>query len=258
MVELGGITEFVDELGYSGLYTDWHNVPLSRRCLEELRTNPKIRQRVPRVDEVAAFAERKLQDLRDDPNTRPLVASLSDDEIVAIAAYTHDLHQLDGKSGNLYFELNNALRVREDHGRLSTVQAWGVFMRYALEGLAKLPSFESSVSADAQTRWLYRGLPGAGGLVKDYTAGRQVKWRAFVSCSQQLHVAMQFGDMADNLVFRIKACRGKQVGLFSAFPAEDEVMLLPGAQFVVASAPYGGPHGCTFVDLNEVIPALVF
>ena len=74
----------------------------------------------------------------------------------------------------------------------------------------------------------------------------------------QLHVAMQFGDMADNLVFRIKACRGKQVGLFSAFPAEDEVMLLPGAQFVVASAPYGGPHGCTFVDLNEVVPALVF
>ena len=69
---------------------------------------------------------------------------------------------------------------------------------------------------------------------------------------------MEFGDAADNLVFRIKACCGKQVGLFSAFPDEDEVLLLPGAQFVVASAPYGGaPHGCTFVDLDEVLPGRV-
>ena len=256
---VSGADEFVDELGYSGLYTDWREIPLSRGCLEELRSNPRIRQRVPRIDAVVRFAERKLQKLRSDDETRALVASLSDDEVAAIAAYTFDLQNpTDDKSGNLYFELNNALRVRENQGRHTAVQSWGILMRYTLDGLHKLPSFESTDSENAQTRWLYRGLPGAGRLVQDYTPGRGVKWRAFVSCSLQMHVAMQFGDAADNLVFRIKSCRGKQVGKFSAFPAEDEVLLLPGAQFQVASAAYAGPHGCTFVDLTEVVPTLVF
>ena len=79
VVDVGEITDYVDELGFSGLYTDWHDVPLTRRCLEELRSNPKIRQRVPKVDEVASFAERKLNSLRGDDHLRPLVASLSDD-----------------------------------------------------------------------------------------------------------------------------------------------------------------------------------
>lgn len=252
----------IDEFGETCLYPDWGAIEASRGCLEELADNKRIRARVPKIDIVIAQVSDSVKRLQQstDPSILTQVSYMNTHELAAIVAYTHDLRQETvDKSGNLFFELNNALRVREQHGRLTTIRTWGVYMRYAMDGLRRLPNYTSEIEGESgPIAWLYRGMPGAGRLVRDYTPGRTIKWRAFSSTTTDMDVAMEFGNACDNLVFRINACCGKQISMFSAFGDEREVLLLPGAQFKVMSQPYVGPFGVTFIDLREELPTLVF
>lgn len=49
----------------------------------------------------------------------------------AIVAYTHDLQKVE-KAGNVYYELNVALRQREASQREDLSQVWGDFMCVSL------------------------------------------------------------------------------------------------------------------------------
>jgi hypothetical protein len=122
--------EFVDELGLIHPYADWGSVVTTKGCLEDLRQNPGIRQRVPLVDQLVATTEQRVCALQQSTSPRvvKLIALLTENELAAIVAYTHEL-QLPNqiKSGNLYFELNNALRIRSDTGRNTTMRTWGTF-----------------------------------------------------------------------------------------------------------------------------------
>ena len=68
----------------------------------------------------------------------PLPVTLPEDELFAVVVYTYD-NQSGEQPGNLYYELNNALRQRSAQSRTALLQLWGGFLYYLLSGLAKLP-----------------------------------------------------------------------------------------------------------------------
>ena len=75
----------------------------------------------------------------------------------------HDsnLNQTGQQAGNLYFELNNALRERGP-GRVGLLQLWGGFLYYLLSGLAKLENTSGVV---------YRGYPDKAKVEEKYQVG---------------------------------------------------------------------------------------
>lgn len=64
-------------------------------------------------------------------------------ELAAVIAYTHDWQVPGAKTGNLYFELNNALRATGPEARRAAMLAWGEFVHYALRGPARDPNRSS-------------------------------------------------------------------------------------------------------------------
>ena len=81
-----------------------------RSCEDELR-RPELGAVVAGMDVLLSDVGFKVQQLKFDP----LPVALPEDELFAVAAYTYD-KQTGKQSGNLYYELNNALRERSASG----------------------------------------------------------------------------------------------------------------------------------------------
>ena len=63
------------------------------------------------------------------------------------------------QAGNLYFELNHALRQRGAVQRTAALQLWGGYLYYLLSGLSKLTDVQAVV---------YRGYPDKAKVVEQY------------------------------------------------------------------------------------------
>ena len=167
-------------------------------------------------------------------------------------ADTHDLQQPGGnKDGNLYCEMNRALRDRTAAGREGMMRTWGVAVHYTLKGLAKLPDVE---------RACYRGFAHADAAAKDalvrkYKNGRPIQWGAFTSTSTSVETARGFaGGVATGVVFKIRVLTGKDICPLSFFAmAEKEVLLGPAHRFIVTSDTGGNTdaQGYTTIELQQ-------
>ena len=83
-----------------------------------------------------------------------------------MVAYTYDTN--DGaQNGQLYFELNRAIRRRDGGGRATALQLWGGYLYYLMSALAKLPDVSTVV---------YRGCPDKATVAAQYSVGRPVQW----------------------------------------------------------------------------------
>ena len=82
--------------------------------------------------------------------------------------------------------------------------------------------------------------------------GRPIQWGAFSSTSRDVAVTRQFTSQADGVIFKLTLCAGKAIEAYSYFAAEAEVLISPQARFTVASAPYEGADGYTYVDMVEM------
>ena len=60
-----------------------------------------------------------------------LPATLDDDEALALVAYTYD--HGGGQPGNLYYELNNALRCRKPADRKTSLSLWGGYLYFLMK-----------------------------------------------------------------------------------------------------------------------------
>ena len=146
------------------------------------------------------------------------------------------------QAGNLYFELNKALRLRDAVQRTAALQLWGGYLYYLLAGLSKLAEMATVV---------YRGYPDKAKVVEQYKVGRPIQWGAFSSTSTSVAATKGFTDQERGVIFKLTVLSGKVIQAYSYFPSEEEVLLSPQARFVVSSAPYVGADGFTYLDLVE-------
>ena len=207
-----------------------------RSCEDELR-RPELGAVVAGMDVLLSDVGFKVQQLKFDP----LPVALPEDELFAVAAYTYD-KQTGEQSGNLYYELNNALRQRSAGGRATLLQLWGGFLYYLLSGLDKLADTKDVV---------YRGYPDKHKVGQQYQVGRPIQWGAFSSTSRDASTAKHFTDKHSGVIFKLSVLSGKVIKAYSYFPAEDEVLISPQARFFVSSGLYVGADGYTYLDIVE-------
>jgi len=210
-----------------------------RSLLDELRKNDLIRARLPRADDIILDLEMKVREFRSAPSTASGLASvLDDDELGSILAYTHDL-LMDQRAGNLYWELNLDLKLRDAELRVDMMQRWGAQMHYMMRGLKKIPSYQGTA---------FRGIDTCEAAA-EYTTGRPIQWGSWTSVSADDGLPKKLAGRT-GVVFKISLFSGKRLDEISFFPQEGEIVLSPDSRFIVTRSAYS-EDGFTFVDLLE-------
>ena len=207
-----------------------------RSCCDELR-RADFQAVLPGMEDILDDVSFKVQQLM----YEPLPVPMGEDELFSLVAYTYD-NQTGVQEGQLYYELNKALRKR-DSTRSAALALWGGYVYYLMSALSKLPS------VDAVT---YRGYPDRRTVEAQYLVGRPVQWGAFSSTSTDAGVAREFTDQRDGVIFKLTLVSGKDIKAYSYFPQEDELLVSAQARFTVSSAPYIGTDGYTYVDMVEM------
>ncbi|CAF4384707.1 unnamed protein product [Rotaria sp. Silwood2] len=145
---------------------------------------------------------------------------LDQNESAAIFLYTMEWEPRDEC---LYYVLNKILRT-ENRQKL---KPWYSYLRLILNALQKLPPQKLTV---------WRGVPLD--LNQQYEIGKRYVWWAFSSCTRSLAVleSEQFlGKHGPRTLFNIECQNGKTIRSHSYIDVEDEILLLPAAQFEVIS-----------------------
>eukprot|EP00438_Fugacium_kawagutii_P005368 Skav215043 [mRNA] locus=scaffold2053:10811:11995:+ [translate_table: standard] len=210
--------------------TKWEEIKPTCGLLEELRTNPHIRSACPEINVIAEDIEQKYEgELANLKSMKDLLQRVGKDGAHAILAYTYDVGE---QKGSLYFEMNTSLRRRQN--RAEMMKAWGVFVHYALKGMASLEPYQGPV---------FRGMPNRKYIEEHYEQGRLIEWGAFSSTSTSSQQAIRFmKDTNDGVLLKIKVKSGRVLGRVSFFPSEGEVLLSPKCRFtVISEEPYYNP-----------------
>ena len=133
------------------------------------------------------------------------------DESAAIYLYTMPI--------NFYSRLNQTLRAKNRHA----LKPWFAFLKLFMSALNKLPSSKTTVwravTNDIGT------LPGDN---------KETIWWGINSTSMALNVVQAFLSEPWTL-FAIDTIHGKNIAEYSAFPCEQEVILMPGTHVRVKS-----------------------
>eukprot|EP00931_Biecheleriopsis_adriatica_P111565 TRINITY_DN8595_c0_g1_i4.p1 TRINITY_DN8595_c0_g1~~TRINITY_DN8595_c0_g1_i4.p1 ORF type:complete len:353 (+),score=37.80 TRINITY_DN8595_c0_g1_i4:338-1396(+) len=226
-------------------WTPWESCVNSRTLLQELQENELIRSAVPQIDRIAGDIEVKTAEIMHAPGTSERARTMGSDKVGAILGYSHDL-QNGVKDGQLYFEWNKGIKIRDPVLRVEMIKRWGVVTRIALEGFGDLPDFAGTA---------YRGLPDRTPITSEYVIGRPIQWGSFTSVATgatALQTARGFSDQGAGIILKITVVSGRQLGRFSFFPTEGEVVLSPMSKFIVSSAPYTGDDGWMYLDLVQM------
>jgi hypothetical protein len=216
--------------------TNWEDIVPKCSCADFLRHSDTVRTACPRIDVIVDDCLAKAEELRWEDG---LPAKLDENQVVALAAYSHDSGG--GQEGNVFFELNCALRKRGQEERTALIDGWGVYMHYIMAAMAKLPQVEGVC---------YRGYPDKAVVLAQYKPGRPIQWGAFASTSADFDITKGFTDAATGVIFKLTVTDGRDINAFSFFPHEAEVLLSPQHRFHVSSAPYE-QDGYTVVDMVQ-------
>jgi len=137
--------------------------------------------------------------------------NLTQDESAAIYLYTMET--------DLYFKLNNALRM----DMIEKVKPWFLYLKLLYTALNKLPSTKA---------YIWRGI--TGNIKSQYTKNSHLIWPGVTSASLDLNAVDRFlSDQTHCTVFFIQCQYGKSVANHSAFPEEQEIILMPDTKLVV-------------------------
>lgn len=163
---------------------------------------------------------------------------LTCDQSAAIMLYTFESTP---KSDSLYFILNQTLRS-ESREKL---KPWFLYLRLILTALYRLPS--KSCSA-------FRGI--TADLRSMYPKGTNMVWWGFSSCTASVEVLEQeafLGKTGARTLFQIECLTAKDIKNHSFIQHEDEILLLPGRNFIVKSCLNVG-NEIHIIQLKEIIP----
>lgn len=125
---------------------------------------------------------------------------------------------------SLYSLLNQTLRAARN---IEQMQPWFGYLKFFFMALIKLPSIEETV---------WRGV--RLDLSNDYTGGQEIVWWSVSSCTESIDILQSdhfLGQDGPRTLFSIECYRGKLITPFSAYPAENEILLLPGTKLQVVS-----------------------
>jgi len=152
-------------------------------------------------------------------------------------------HDSDSKQ-NVYSELNVALRNRHTHP--STFQKWKPYLFFLMAALEQLPQYTGVV---------YRG--GNDGIDqqlvhKEYRKGRLIQWSGFSSSTVDRSQALRFVRRDHGVLFKLSVVTGRDIGPYSFFRKENEILISPRTRFLVTGDVYVDDEGYTCVDMMEV------
>ena len=144
---------------------------------------------------------------------------------------------------SLYSLLNQKLRTARNSEQM---QPWLGFFKLFFMALIKLPSIEETV---------WRGIKLD--LSNDYTSGQEILWWSVSSCTESIDILQSdhfLGQDGPRTLFSIECFRGKLITPFSAYPAENEILLLPGTKLQVVSKMALAQH-LHIIHLKEILLA---
>jgi hypothetical protein len=138
---------------------------------------------------------------------------------------------------DLYLKLKNALRM----DMIEKVKPWFLYLKLLYTALNKLPSTKADI---------WRGIKG--NVKSQYTKNTHLIWHGVTSTSLDLEAVNRFlPDQANCTVFFIQCQYGKSVANHSAFPEEQEIILMPDTKLVVKGSLMKFP--LNIVQLEEQI-----
>jgi hypothetical protein len=132
--------------------------------------------------------------------------------------------------------LNKTLRTENRH----ELKPWFAFLKLFITALKKLPSAKETV-------WR--------GVTNDFDStlinnGTHIWW-SVNSCSIALDAVRPFlGDKG--ILFAIDVIDGKDISTFSAFPAEQEIVLMPGTRVCAKCQPLSFTDRFSVIHLKEI------
>jgi hypothetical protein len=167
---------------------------------------------------------------------------LTEDESASVFLYTSEWSPHDQC---LYVVLNSVLRSRN---RNKLILPWLLYMKLLLTALFKLRSCNMTV---------WRGV--RLDLRNDYEVGKIYTWWGFSSCTKAVSVLesdLFLGQEGKRTMFSVECFNGKKIREHSAIEDEDEILLLPGSQFIVEGhfQPSKKDPGLIIIQLKQVEP----
>jgi hypothetical protein len=222
----------VEDTTYKGVLELAKSFVPNQSCKESLLSQ-KNKLELPELERIISDCEKFMQ-------SKKLPSGISNDEIMAIVLYTHDLKLLATRpEDNFYFALNTMLRKRE----VPVMKLYQGYLYYLLNGLKKLPDVKAQV---------FRGISdvSVSKLSQEYWQGRKIHWSAFSSSTTSIETAKKFS--ASKLIFRIDIINGKNIQGLSMFPREDEILLSPNMSFIVTRNLTQEVDGFSYINLVQV------
>ena len=113
-----------------------------------------------------------------------------------------------------FSRLNDALRAEDRHA----LKPWFTFLKLFITALEKLPSAKATV---------WRGV--VGDVSSTFVSNDVHTWWSVNSCSNALNVVQLYLGPTGT-VFAIDTIHGKDISMFSNFPQEQEIVLMPGTR----------------------------
>lgn len=175
--------------------------------------------------------------------------------IAAVLAFTADIrNDGDTQDGEIFFELNKALRDRTPVGIDNLHRTWGCFLRYLREGLRLRPNYVGVA---------FRILRNAIHILEQYEVGKVICWGSFVSATTDADAALQFVSTDRSLqevACKINITDARTLGDLSCFPDEQEVFFWPDSKFAVTATRcsiYSNPRPIMIVYLLFMFMSLV-
>lgn len=216
--------------------------PDNRALLAELRQNPILRRVVPKIDEIVDIVKYRLSQLAELDRTQTLEVPFDASALGAVLCYAYDLFLPDGEErGNLYKECSDAIKARNGPGREAMIEAWRVFLHFALKGLDALPLFTGE------------GFSCVPEGAEAYPVGELVEWHTFgtiLTGPGAFGKVTQLADPGQDLILKFTLTRAKLFASVAIFPCAGEAAVYPMSLFRVTSAPYQ-KDGFTCVDLAQ-------
>ncbi len=86
---------------------------------------------------------------------------------------------------------------------------------------------------------------------REYSRGRPIQWAAFSSTTTNKAAAQRFVKKDQGVIFKLSVLTGCDIGRYSYFPDESEILLSPNTRFTVVSTMYTDERGYACIDLAE-------
>ena len=139
---------------------------------------------------------------------------LTKDESVAVYLYTMGKHPLS--------KLNCHLRAMNSQG----LRPWFAYLKLFISALNKLPPFKGRV---------WRGIPVRTSFNSAEYAVQT--WWTVTSTSKDIKIIEAFINNDMGTVYVLETINGRDISQYSATPAEQEVIIMPGARMYLTAEP---------------------